>query len=215
MSDGGAGPVPGESGMAVPDVTAVDATAIPDLTAVDAPAFPAVTAVDATGAESHPAGRSVTRDPGTGEILDLIDRLEDLLDHSDLAELEVQAGDFGLVLRKPTLFASPPASDAGVGAGTSPEPDLHVPVVPAEPEVKLHRVLAPLTGIWYLTSSPDAAPYVRVGQEVVKGQVIGLIEAMKLFNEIKSDAGGRVAGILAEPGALVKQKQPLIEIEPA
>jgi acetyl-CoA carboxylase biotin carboxyl carrier protein len=74
--------------------------------------------------------------------------------------------------------------------------------------------MAPLTGFWYASPSPGSAPYVSLGGEVAVGQVIGLIEAMKLFNEIKSDLAGRVAKIHAEDGKLVKAKQPLIEVEP-
>jgi len=75
-------------------------------------------------------------------------------------------------------------------------------------------VKAPLTGIFYASPAPGSAPYVQVGGEVAVGQVIGLIEAMKLFNEIKSDVAGRVLRIAAESGALVKAKQILIEVEP-
>jgi acetyl-CoA carboxylase biotin carboxyl carrier protein len=71
-----------------------------------------------------------------------------------------------------------------------------------------------LTGLYYGSPSPGAEPYVREGGPVSVGQVIGLIEAMKLFNEIKSDVGGRVMKIHAENGALVKAKQALIEVEP-
>jgi acetyl-CoA carboxylase biotin carboxyl carrier protein len=83
----------------------------------------------------------------------------------------------------------------------------------AEAPSPFHAVRAPLTGVYYTSPSPGAAPYVRVGSPVTQGQVIGLIEAMKLFNEIKSDASGIVRRIAAETGALVKAKQPLIEIE--
>ncbi|HXG26416.1 MAG TPA: biotin/lipoyl-containing protein, partial [Candidatus Binatia bacterium] len=75
-------------------------------------------------------------------------------------------------------------------------------------------VTAPLSGIWYGSPAPGSAPYVTVGGEVAVGQVIGLIEAMKLFNEIKSDKAGRVVRIHAENGKLVRAKQPLIEVEP-
>jgi acetyl-CoA carboxylase biotin carboxyl carrier protein len=75
-------------------------------------------------------------------------------------------------------------------------------------------VKAPLSGIWYGSPSPGTAPYVNLGGEVAVGQVIGLIEAMKLFNEIKSDIAGRVVKINAENGKLVRAKQPLIEVEP-
>jgi acetyl-CoA carboxylase biotin carboxyl carrier protein len=75
-------------------------------------------------------------------------------------------------------------------------------------------VKAPLSGIWYGSPAPGSAPYVTVGGELAVGQVIGLIEAMKLFNEIKSDLAGRVVKITAENGKLVRAKQPLIEVEP-
>ena len=100
----------------------------------------------------------------------------------------------------------PPA--AAAPAGGSPAAS-SAPEAPARPSVK-----APLTGIWYTSPSPGAPPYVEVGREVAVGQVIGLIEAMKLFNEIKSDLAGRVVKICAESGKLVKTKGPLIEVEP-
>jgi acetyl-CoA carboxylase biotin carboxyl carrier protein len=157
-------------------------------------------------------------DPGDAALLGLIDRLAGLLDRSELTELEVQVGGTGLVLRKPVVVApaavaAPGATaaqpgaatggaDAGAGAATSP-------VAPSRPSVK-----APLTGIWYGSPSPGTAAYVTVGGEVAAGQVIGLIEAMKLFNEIKSDLSGRVVKIQAENGKLVKARQPLIEVDP-
>jgi acetyl-CoA carboxylase biotin carboxyl carrier protein len=76
-------------------------------------------------------------------------------------------------------------------------------------------VSAPLTGVWYPAPSPGARAYVTEGYEVNAGQVVGLIEAMNLFNEIKSDASGTVHRVLVENGTLVKRKQPLLEIDPA
>ena len=75
-------------------------------------------------------------------------------------------------------------------------------------------MVAPLTGLFYGSPSPGAEPYVRIGTSVLVGQVIGLIEAMKLFNEIKSDRAGRVVRVYPQDGALVKAKDPLIEVEP-
>jgi acetyl-CoA carboxylase biotin carboxyl carrier protein len=83
------------------------------------------------------------------------------------------------------------------------------PALTGRPSVK-----APLTGIFYASPAPGTAPYVQAGGEVAVGQVIGLIEAMKLFNEIKSDLAGRVVRVVPDSGALVKAKQPLIEVEP-
>ena len=102
----------------------------------------------------------------------------------------------------PPTAEAPPASGEPSTAGRDPGPV-------GRPSVK-----APLTGIFYASPAPGTAPYVQVGGEVAVGQVIGLIEAMKLFNEIKSDLAGRVVRVVPESGALVKAKQPLIEVEP-
>ncbi len=162
-------------------------------------------------------------------LLALVDRLAALVERSDLVELEVETGGTGLVLRKPAALAmTSPVAIGSVAASASPmasapgqqTPSSQVtrpesaPAARDAPPPPRPSVKAPLTGIWYTAPSPGAAPYIRVGGEVAVGQVIGLIEAMKLFNEIKSDLSGRVVRVLAESGALVKAKQPLIEVEP-
>jgi acetyl-CoA carboxylase biotin carboxyl carrier protein len=88
------------------------------------------------------------------------------------------------------------------------------PGTPAVEPAGRPSVRAPLTGIWYSAPAPGTPPFVEVGREVAVGQVIGLIEAMKLFNEIKSDLAGRVVRVVPDSGSLVKAKQPLIEVEP-
>ena len=148
-----------------------------------------------------------------------IDRLGGLLERCDLTELEVESGGTGArppqagERRRPVGGAGTPgaqparrhrAGGEAAGAGAA-----HEPAVASVPSVK-----APLTGIFYASPAPGSAPYVQVGGEVAVGQVIGLIEAMKLFNEIKSDLAGRVVRVVPESGALVKAKQPLIEVEP-
>ncbi|CAN5780497.1 acetyl-CoA carboxylase biotin carboxyl carrier protein [soil metagenome] len=156
-----------------------------------------------------------------GELLALIDRFEALLERSDLIELEVEAGTTMLRLAKPATLV-PAAQQAipvtetlparGAADGTSAGGSRDSA---AEPAGRFHAVVAPLTGIFYTSPSPGAAPYVKEGAHVSAGQVIGLIEAMKLFNEIKSDITGTVRRMAAESGALVKQKQTLIEVEPS
>ncbi|HEY7524259.1 MAG TPA: biotin/lipoyl-containing protein [Candidatus Limnocylindrales bacterium] len=161
-------------------------------------------AADAAAATSAPSEAA--------DLLALIDRLSGLLDRTDLTELEVEAGSTGLVLRKPAAIATGAAAavPAGAPAATTPgEPSAAGREPPARPSVK-----APLTGIWYASPSPGSPAYVQVGGEVAIGQTIGLIEAMKLFNEIKADLAGRVVRMVAENGQLVKAKQPLIEVEP-
>jgi len=154
----------------------------------------------------------VVSDGGDASLLALIDRLSAVLERSDLSELEVEAGGTGLVLRKVGALVEPPAADVVVAvAAADGSADGAAAAAPsdARPSVR-----APLTGIFYASPSPGSPPYVHVGGEVAVGQVIGLIEAMKLFNEIKSDLAGRVARVVAESGQLVKAKQPLIEVEP-
>ena len=157
---------------------------------------------------------------GDAELLGLIDRLAELLQRSDLTELEVESGGTGLILRKavaqPALRASEPTPPVPGPADRGDRrrrrarrPPVASRLAPTTPSVK-----APLTGIFYGSPAPGSAPYVQVGGEVAVGQIIGLIEAMKLFNEIKSDLAGRVVRVLPESGALVKAKQPLIEVEP-
>ena len=156
-----------------------------------------------------PASQPVA-DDGDSSLLALIDQLAGLLERSDLTELEVEAGGTGLILRKPAALAVAGAAAvpaAGPAADAAPEPAVRE--APGRP-----AVLAPLTGIFYASPAPGSPPYLTVGGEVQVGQVIGLIEAMKLFNEIKSDRAGRVVRIVAESGQLVKAKQPLIEVEP-
>jgi acetyl-CoA carboxylase biotin carboxyl carrier protein len=160
-------------------------------------------------------------DPEVGELLALVDKLEALLEGSDLSEIEVEAAGTTLVLRKPAAPPTPAHSAQGGGYGAgSATADAggsagRGTVGSAAEASGLHAVLAPLTGVFYLAPSPGAVPYVKVGGAVSAGQVIGLIEAMKLFNEIKSDVSGTVRRIAAETGALVKAKQPLIEVEPS
>jgi len=156
------------------------------------------------------------QDGGDAELLGLIDRLAVLLDRSDLTELEVESGATGIVLRKPAATTSAEAvvpaaamPAAAIAGGGEPATAGRDPGPPPRPSVK-----APLTGIFYASPAPGSAPYVQVGGEIAVGQVVGLIEAMKLFNEIKSDLAGRVVRVVPESGTLVKAKGPLIEVEP-
>jgi len=184
-------------------------------------------AIDGAAGAAMPTGGAPRPDlePGDASLLALVDRLGSLLDRSELSELAVEAGRTRLVLRKPVAIAAPPprtigddgaavpAATGGTSAGGGTAPAVAgaggTSEAPAKPSVK-----APLTGVWYSSPAPGSAPFVAAGREVAVGQVIGLIEAMKLFNEIKSDLAGRVVRVVPDSGSLVKAKQPLIEVEP-
>jgi acetyl-CoA carboxylase biotin carboxyl carrier protein len=149
----------------------------------------------------------------TASLLGLIDRLGSLLERSDLVELEVESGEIGIILRKPAALQAHSLVAAAGAASAGPAPAGSTEAAPA-PTSTTRFVKAPLTGVYYGASSPGSPPFLTVGQQVAVGQVIGLIEAMKLFNEIKSDQAGRVVRLVAESGKLVKAKSPLIEVEP-
>ena len=154
---------------------------------------------------------ALERDP----LLAAVDLLAPALADAGLDELEVEAGDLSIRvsrLRRPGVDTAGP-SEAPVAPPAAPAANAPISAF-GDAVPGMRYVTAPLTGVWYASPSPDARPYVQVGGELVVGQVIGLIEAMKLYNEIKSDVAGRVVRITAENGALVKAKQPLIEVEP-
>jgi len=187
----------------------------------------AAAAVDPAGppaADATPPSVDLAALPAAdASLLALVDRLAALLERSDLTELEVEAGGTGIVLRKAAAPAPPAPASASVAAEAAASalastraaagPSGTAPADAPAPS-SARAVLAPLTGIFYASPTPGSPPFVEVGREVVVGQVIGLIEAMKLFNEIKSDKSGRVVRVVPENGALVKAKHPLIEVEP-
>ncbi len=151
-------------------------------------------------------------------ILAAVDRLAPALEASGLDELELNLGGLEIRLARPRAAIAPTTEPAG-GAAGMPSPASAPPPTDGltpfgEPAPGRAFVSAPLTGVWYPAPSPGARPYVNEGDEIAAGQVIGLIEAMKLFNEIKSDASGRITRVLVENGTLVKRKQPLLEIDP-
>ena len=85
---------------------------------------------------------------------------------------------------------------------------------PAAPDLG-HAIVAPLVGTFYRASQPGAAPFVEEGDVVDEGQTVGIVEAMKLMNEVKADRGGTIAHFAATDGDWVEFEQPLVYLEPA
>ena len=151
-------------------------------------------------------------DAQSKQVLAAIDLLAPGFESSGLDELEVQAGELVVRLVRPRAAAvAPPPAPAAPAAPAA----AGAPLTPyGEPAPGMRFVTAPLTGVWYASPSPGARPYVQEGDEIGAGAVVGLIEAMKLFNEIKSDVAGKVVRVLVERGTLVKRQQPIVEIDP-
>ena len=139
---------------------------------------------------------------------------------SEAVEMELKQSDIDLALRKaPAILAEGQIVDTTQIAG---QQAVETPQSAAAQETSsvqdaqaenLTEVKAPLAGIFYRQASPDAAPYVMVGQEVKKGDVIGLIEAMKVMNEIPAPCDGVVRNILVENESFVGYDDVLVEMD--
>jgi acetyl-CoA carboxylase biotin carboxyl carrier protein len=144
-----------------------------------------------------------------------IKKLIDLLEESNLAELEIKEGEEVVRLsRVPkggvAVAPAPVAVAAPVAAAPVAAPVAATPAAPAMPEG--HVVKAPMVGTYYASASPGAPAFVKVGQQVKAGETLGIIEAMKMFNQIEADVGGTVQAILIDNGQPVEFDQPMFVI---
>jgi acetyl-CoA carboxylase biotin carboxyl carrier protein len=141
--------------------------------------------------------------------METLQELLALMKEHDLDRLKVKRGDavYELVRRDGAVTYAPaaPQPAAPVASGD-----------PAHPvaDANVKKVVAPLTGVFYRSPSPDTDSYVEIGSHVSKGDVICILEAMKLFNEIQSDHTGSVVRIVPQNGELVSQGEELFWIEP-
>jgi acetyl-CoA carboxylase biotin carboxyl carrier protein len=147
--------------------------------------------------------------PDASAATDLVRRLGELLDELRLTEAEVTLGEVRVRVQRATAPA-PAATPAAAEASGLPDP-----VVIVERPGNMVTLEAPMVGTFYRASSPTAEPYVREDDVVKEGQIVCIIEAMKLMNEIEAKVAGRVAKILVENGQPVEYGQPLFLIEPA
>jgi oxaloacetate decarboxylase alpha subunit len=141
----------------------------------------------------------------------MIDELVILMQRDGLDRLRVAFGDLDLDLRMtahgPVIAAPAQASGAHAHAKAA------TPPAPAEAPANVKKVPAPLVGVFYRAPAPGEKPFVEVGDEVVAGQVLCILEAMKLMNEIVSEHTGKIARICLDDGQLVTLHQELFWIE--
>ena len=122
---------------------------------------------------------------------------------------EGSSASIGDLARFVTAAPAPSAiSSRGVGQAPAAEPA-------ADPDAGLHMVKSPIVGTYYGSPSPGAAPFVSPGEQVEKGQVICIVEAMKLMNEIESDVAGEIVKCLVSNGQPIEFGQPLFSVRPA
>jgi acetyl-CoA carboxylase biotin carboxyl carrier protein len=155
--------------------------------------------------------------PNSGDIFDVkkVRRLVELMKEHDLAEIDLRQGDQRVRLRRggepvittggvPMAYASPgQARGAAEGKSTAS----------ASSASDLAVIKSPMVGTFYVASSPDTPPFVKVGDHVGPESIVCIIEAMKVFNEIPAEISGQVAAVLVENGAPVEFGQPLFKVD--
>ena len=144
-------------------------------------------------------------------------KLIDLVQESGIGEIEITEGEEKVRICRQAPGGAPMMMAPGMQPMTYAAPPgaapAAAPAAPPPPEPKGHQLKSPMVGTFYRAPSPGAPPFVEVGQSVTKGQTLCIIEAMKLLNEIESDASGTVKAILVENGQPVEYGQPLFTIE--
>lgn len=144
-----------------------------------------------------------------------------IVNDAQIAELEIEEEGKRLRITRSfgpetTVLTTGAAPQHHVMAAPTPLPAAPLPTVAEEASTaRHHEVRSPIVGTFYRASSPDAAPFVAVGDTVSNGQVVCIIEAMKIMNEIESDMAGRIVRILVENGQPVEYNQPLFLIDPS
>jgi acetyl-CoA carboxylase biotin carboxyl carrier protein len=147
-----------------------------------------------------------------------IKKLIDLIQESDVAEIEIQEGEESVRISRNSTTPMMMTAPAMQQAAPAPAPVAAAPAAPVAAEAPAatnhaNAVKSPMVGTFYRSSSPEAPSFVEVGQSVNVGDVICIIEAMKMFNQIEADRSGTVKAILVENGHPVEFDEPLIIIE--
>jgi acetyl-CoA carboxylase biotin carboxyl carrier protein len=146
-----------------------------------------------------------------------VKKLIELLEESGISELEISEGEESVRISRYQRGAMPPPV-ATATTVTQPVP-IPAPAAPAtsagehKPRDDEHMVTSPMVGTYYSASTPGAKAFVEIGMEITVGQILCIIEAMKMMNQIESDKAGRVTAILAKNGEPVEFGQPLFIIE--
>ena len=144
-----------------------------------------------------------------------VKKLIELLETSDIAEIEIKEGEESVRISRtssapvPVAYhAAPAPAPQPAAAAAAPAPE----VAASEPVGKGKAILSPMVGTFYRAPSPSSPPFVAVGQSVEKGDVVCIVEAMKMMNQIEAEHSGVVEAILVEDGEPVEFDQPLIRI---
>ena len=147
--------------------------------------------------------------------LNEIKQLIDIVNSSDLQETIIEEGNFKIILRRSSATVAPQLIPAQAPAlQPAPQPVTAQTAEEPEPVSDLIESRSPIVGTFYSASSPDSPAFVAINDMVKKGDVLCIIEAMKLMNEIEAEVSGTIVEILVENGQAVEYDQPLFRIKP-
>ena len=151
----------------------------------------------------------------SNDILDLkrVKQLVELMTANDLTDIEIKQGDLQITLRRGSQ--SVVASGLPIPSLAAPQtlPAAAMPTVPEEP-ANTTVIKSPMVGTFYSASSPDAPPFVKVGDTVTPEKTVCLVEAMKVYNEIQAECTGKIVAVLVKNGETVEFGKPLFRVAP-
>lgn len=152
-----------------------------------------------------------------------VKKLIEMLEESKISEIEIHEGEESVRISRQSMYAEQPQTvvhvptadarqEVGSSAGSHPET---IETSEGRQEVDGHYITSPMVGIFYSSPSPDKPPFTELGKNVKVGDVICIIEAMKIMNQIESDANGVISRVLVENGDPVEYGQPLYLVREA
>ena len=147
---------------------------------------------------------------------DYIEKLAKVLAETGLTEISLEDGEQAITLRRDVVVSSAPqvvAAPVQAAPVAAPAPVASAPSADVAPAKKGTPITSPMVGTFYKAPSPDSEPFVSVGSTVVAGDVVCIVEAMKMMNEIESDISGKVVEICVEDGQPVEFGQVLMYVE--
>jgi len=143
-----------------------------------------------------------------------VKKLIELLEESDIAEIEIHEGEESVRISRTSQIAipAPVAAPAAAPVAAPAAAPAEISTDSAAPEISGHQVKSPMVGTFYRSPSPDAKPFVEEGDQVSAGDTLCIVEAMKILNQIESDKSGTIKKILVENGEPLEFNQPIFII---
>jgi acetyl-CoA carboxylase biotin carboxyl carrier protein len=160
---------------------------------------------------------------GAGDVFDVrrVRRFIELMNEHDLSEIDLRQADQRIRLRRGPEVVTMAAAAAPVAAVAAPAASAPkaaeggaAAAAPSADDANAVIIRSPMVGTFYASSSPDAAPFVKVGDQVGPETTVCIVEAMKVFNEIPAECSGKIAAVLATSGQSVEYNQPLFRVSP-